>query len=171
MASERSEWGRLNAGQVYGILAVDVDRALACAGLGKYEQIVMQAVRERSWSSLRRKKPGEPWPDAEPARIDFAALAREMGLLHQRLYEARDSLLASRMLLIKDDGLMPNKNAHEWADPKTGKTRLTPGQIAYAARATTRRKTSATTPAFTPERECTDDLHSRHSVNCIHATA
>jgi hypothetical protein len=54
------------------------------------------------------------------------------------------------MLLIKDEGLMPNKNAHEWADPKSGKTRLTPGQIAYAARATTRRKRTDPPPAFTP---------------------
>lgn len=163
--AESSEWGKLNAGQVYGILAVDVDRALACSDLGKYEQIVMQAIRERSWgTSARRKRRGSPWPDPEPARIDLKALASELGVAWQRLYKARKWLVDARMIAQLDGGFTPNKNAVDWIDPASKSPILTPALVAYAARACTRGNDQINPPAFTPD--CEPD--SRGSVNGVH---
>jgi hypothetical protein len=165
MAREHSEWGRLNAGQVYGILAVDIDRALANAGLSEHEQSLVQAVRERSWgTSARRKERGKPWPDAEPARLDLQKLAEDLGVPFQRLYEARRRLLTARILTTVGGGLMVNKNAHEWLDARGQTPRLSPAKLAYAASSRSRNRNNPHPPEFTVERE--DD--SRLNVNAIH---
>jgi hypothetical protein len=148
MSSEhRSDWGRLNDGQAWGPLAVDVDRALSRARLGEYEQPLMQIVRERSWgTSTRRKPPGKnhPWPDAVPVPWRPSELARETGLPRNRLSEAKADLVESRMLIETPTGLLVNKNADQWAFPtghsRAGEARLDTAALVYAAAAWPRRE-------------------------------
>lgn len=170
-----SQWGRLNAGQVYGILATDVDRALACANLRDYEAILIQHIREHSWgTSARRKRRGEPWPDARPFRPDLQALAADLEVPFQRLYEARSRLLKARLLLEAPDGLTINKAAHQWLclDAKGNPVgpRLDGPRLAYCAAARDRRPNNPNPPEFQAEtpKEIGDD--SRGSVNAIHTS-
>ena len=135
-----SGWGRLNAGQTFGILAVDVDRALAFADMNRYEGILMQHLREKSWgTSARRKRRGEPWPDAQPYRPDIPAYAETLEIPSQRLYTAKSRLVKARMLVETAEGLVINKNAHQWLalDSKGNPSgpRLTPAMLTEAARA------------------------------------
>jgi hypothetical protein len=148
----QSEWGRLNAGQEYGILAVDVDRALGSAGLGEHQQRVMQAIREHSWgTSARRKKRGDPWPDAEPCQVNLKGLAEALGVKFQRLYEARRWLVNARMVVVDNGLLSINKNADEWIDPATGRPLLNPKALVYATIARTRKDGCVKPPDFTTE--------------------
>lgn len=176
-----SGWGKINDGQLYGILAVDVDRALALAGLGTYEQIVMQFVREHSWGVTRRKGGrSNPWPEAKPVKVNFTRLADDLKVPRQRLQDARRSLVASRMLLESEAGLTVNKRADEWLDPKDpSRGRLNPSMLSYAARAI---NVDHTRPDDAePSKDARHSVHSmdastaRHSVQkCehgVHATA
>jgi hypothetical protein len=134
-----SEWGKINSGQPWGVVAFDVDRALARARMTDHEQVVMQFVREYSWgSSTRRKPPGKahPWPDATPAEWRPRELALRMGVDHARLCQAKARLVGSLMLVEDKAGLQINKNADRWIFPKghprAGQRRLDAAAIAYA---------------------------------------
>jgi hypothetical protein len=159
------EWGKLNAGQTYGILAIDIDRAFAVAGLREYEQTLVQAVREHSWGvSTMGKKRGHSWPDAAPARLDLVKLAAVLGVPFQRLYEARSRLLKMAILLDGGGTLSINKDACLWLHPSTGAPLLSPAKLAYAASAMTRNGIHPEPCAFTPNREKSSSLDSRQTV-------
>lgn len=127
-------WGKINGGQRYGILADDMAALLSLADFTKAEARLMDEIRQRSWGeSARRKRPGHPWPDAKPARINFAELSRQLDPDPTRaeswrcmLMRAKRALIRDRFIVEADGGFLINKDADEWG-------RLTPADRAYAA--------------------------------------
>jgi hypothetical protein len=154
MAKPRpSEWGKLNAGQSYGILAVDLGRAIFGVPWGKYELPIIYYLIEHSWGVAKTKRRGAEWPDPEPCEVNFNALANEWGYPRQRLYEARDYLKATGFLIEDGNGYWINKNAHDWIDPKTGFPLLSPQMLIYAARARSRKDETDKQSSVTPQRD------------------
>src|SRR5947209_6700936 len=111
-----SEWGKLNAGQTYQVVALDVLRALAHAGLNSYEWILVQVVMEQSWyTSARLKRSEGDWPEPVPCKLNFTEFARALGpadeperefkARRKRLYEARKRLVTARILVEDAEGL------------------------------------------------------------------
>ena len=106
-------WGKLNDRQTYGVIAVDLDRLLAAAAMNKYEQRLMQLIRERSWGTGRRTRGADGrWPDATPVQLSMSALGRLWGVTRQRLVEARRSLVDDLLLIDSPAGLLINKTMH-----------------------------------------------------------
>ena len=130
-------WGQLNNGQKFGVLTVDLDRALARAGLNKAEATIMQHIREKSWHRATcHKKKGERWPDCQPHALDLNTLAHQVDPQHaanvrRKLGEARNALVHDRLLIaLEGSQYLINKNVDEW-------TRLTAADVAYAAKGIT----------------------------------
>ncbi len=153
-----SEWGKLSAGQGFGLLASDFARALFGAGWGRYELILIGHIMEHSWGVVKYKDGPSHWPDPVPCRVNFNALAERLKLPRQRLYEARDSLIAKRFLTT--DGAWINKNADEWIDPSSGRPILSPEMLAHALDARSRKPAKDKHDSVTPDR----DIVSRSSV-------
>lgn len=106
-------WGKLNSGQPYGVIALDMARAFAWIGLNRYEGIVMELVKERSWTAAtRRKKRDEPWPDPIPCRLDD--LPNITGLPRNRLSEAKGNLVRMKLLIESHDEFTINKKITQW---------------------------------------------------------
>ena len=133
-----SEWGKINAGQAYGILAADIGRAMFCVPWKKYEMPIVFYMMEHSWGVAKTKQRGSRWPDPEPVRLNLNALATELGYPRQRLYEARDRHKAMHVLIEDVDGFWINKEVQEWIDPDARKPILSLAQLLYAGRARTR---------------------------------
>ena len=116
----RGGWGKLNSGQVYGILAADIDRALARAINNRAEATLVQAIRELSWGeATRAKKPNGHWPDARPAQINLSELAREIDpdnvdSERRMLRKAKTTLTKDRIIEDREGGLWINTNLHDW---------------------------------------------------------
>lgn len=121
-------WGKLNSGQGYNIIAVDLDRAIAFARLSHHEAAILQQVREGCWAAairLGRKPAGGAWPTAASCRIELKSLAEQTGFGRTQLGNARKSLLASKILVDRGDGFVGiNKHADQWILPRTGTRRL-----------------------------------------------
>jgi hypothetical protein len=143
---EPCEWGKLNAGQTFQVLALDIFRALFHAGLNDYEQKLMQYVIEQSWfTSACQKGLSGGWPEPLFCRLSMTDVAREFGIegepkktfeaRRKRLYEARASLVRSRILVEDGDGVWINKNASDWLLGDGETVRLESGSLAYALRA------------------------------------
>jgi hypothetical protein len=134
-SSRRARWGQLNRGQLYTIIALDVDRAISVAGLNDYEQVLIQQARELCWGRATRSKKerGEQWPAAKGCRLNISALARKTKLPPNRLYEARRSLKSSGILSVCDGETTINKQADQWIHPASGLPRLSPALLAYCA--------------------------------------
>jgi hypothetical protein len=178
-----SEWGKLNAGQHYGVLALDIDRALACARMGEYEQVVMQYVREHCWGKATMGKGGRAkrWPESKRLKWSLPHVVAETGYPESRLCEAKRSLIDSRMLIKDGETLRPNKNAAEWVFPeghsKAGQKRLSERALAYAVRAQNWRTPTIDEPDASTELDsATPESHSgtaerpfRHSGTAIPA--
>ena len=131
-------WGKLNSGQSFGILAVDMDRAFRAALLSPTENLFLGEVRETCWGAAvrLRKKPGEEWPDAARCRINLTHLAEQLGISRQQLGAAKKRLIQARVLIEDEDGWLGiNKQADEWINPRTGEPRLTPDMVTYCQRA------------------------------------
>lgn len=161
-----SEWGKINAGQAYGILSVDLGRALFGVPWGKYQLPLVYYAIENSWGIARTKRRESAWPDPEPFKLNINALATQWNMPRQRLYEARDWLLAAKFLMQDDDGFWINKDAHEWVNPDTLEPLLSPSMMIYAASARSRSDRSDKQPSVTPER----DTMSRSSGTCTTET-
>jgi hypothetical protein len=142
MASERRGWGRVNAGQSWGVIATDVDRAFAHCRMTTYERMLWQYVREHSWGiSARRGAPRGLWPDAIPCPLNLYALARDWGVDRRRLVEAKGSLIEDRIFMDVDGLILINKDASTWPD-----SRLSPQGRAYAMDAWPKRVSEQTSP-------------------------
>jgi hypothetical protein len=142
MASERGGWGRVNAGQSWGVIATDVDRAFAHCRMTTYERMLWQYVREHSWGiSARRGAPRGLWPDAIPCPLNLYALARDWGVDRRRLVEAKGSLIEDRIFMDVDGLILINKDASTWPD-----SRLSPQGRAYAMDAWPKRVSEQTSP-------------------------
>jgi hypothetical protein len=151
------QWGKLNRGQRFNITALDVHRAIAAAELGKYEAIVFEQAQEESWHEAVKTKKGsaDTWPDPRPARLNLHTLAKQLGFNRQRLSEAKQSLLASRIFLpAGGDRVWINKQAEEWIYPKTGLPRLSKLKLDWCAQA--RPKTQAALPLGDPSKSTVD---------------
>jgi hypothetical protein len=146
---EPSEWGKMSKGQRYQVLALDIFRAFAAAGLNDYEWLIMQVVIEQSWyNSVRRKRGPDDWPEPVACKLNVSEFARDLAdpgedakatkARRNRLFEAKRSLIASGMLTEDADGLWPIKDADRWTRPD-GSPRLAPGRVAYAASARSRK--------------------------------
>jgi len=175
-----SDWGKINAGQPYGLLTVDMDRAFNWVVMGMWQRRLLQYIRENSWGVARRKKRGDAsWPDPVPCSLNLASLAREWGTAHQRLYEARDWLVASKMVLEDSDGYWINKTGEEWVDPKSGDKLLAGSGLLHCKKVRLRGRedpgsrgnvhsrpsVNAEAGAFTSQREEEVGVHSRENVN------
>jgi hypothetical protein len=151
-------WGKVNAGQPWGIIACDVDRALARARMNDYEQILMQIIREFSWGkSTRQKVPGKkhPWPEAIPYPWCPGDLAMRLGLPDSRLCEAKRHLVGSKMVVESRGGLLINKNADQWifpnGHPRAGQPRLDEKALVYAMGARPDLEPATPGPEIDPE--------------------
>lgn len=134
-----TNWGKLSKGQRYGIVSVDVDRALARANLKTYEAILVQYLRERSWgTAVINKRARDEWPDASPIVWNRSFMAGELCVPGKRLSEAKSSLVAAKIIIESQSGLLLNKNAQEWIYPD-GSPRLDNDGIRYALSGQNRR--------------------------------
>jgi hypothetical protein len=121
-----AEWGKINAGQTFHVLAVDLDRALAHLQLNRYESMVLQYVREHSWGiAVKAKRRGEPWPDAVPCVINASELSRVWGVPRQRLNDAKWNLVNRRILIEENCSVTISKVVEMWVG-------LSPAGLAYA---------------------------------------
>jgi hypothetical protein len=121
-----SGWGKLNQGQPYAVLALDVGRALSTVRLTKFEGILFWAVQEHSWSQATRRKGGKGnrWPDPIPFTLGHAELARqvlgedaepvEVEGLRVKLTKARTTLLRDGMLVETMEGVLIETNVDKW---------------------------------------------------------
>lgn len=148
-----SEWGKLNAGQPYGILAVDFGRAIFGIAWGKYELPLICYLFENCWKPAKSKERGKGWPDPTPCKLNLNALATEWGFPRQRLHEAKDRLQAVGFLVERDGEFSINKNAHEWIDPKSGEPILSPQMLSYALKGRSRLKIRDQHTSVTPQRD------------------
>lgn len=151
-----SEWGKINSGQAYGILAIDLGRAIFGVSWGKYELPLIQCLIEQSWKPARSKERGKEWPDPEPCKLNLNALANRWKYPRQRLYEARDRLEAIGFLVADADGYWVNKNADEWIDPLTRKPLLSPEMLDYALEARVRKSHKDKQSSVTLDRDIKD---------------
>jgi hypothetical protein len=112
---DMATWGRLNSGQTYHVIAVDIDRAIAHMRFSGYESMLFQYVREQCWGVVTRtKKRGEPWPGAKPCVLNVSALALEWDVPRQRLQAAKQSLVKRAVLTHDNSSVTINKNVDEW---------------------------------------------------------
>jgi hypothetical protein len=151
------QWGKLNQGQRFNIIALDVHRALSAAGLGKYETILFEQAQEEGWhEAVKTKKgPGDAWPDPRPARLNIYKLAQRHKVDVKRFREAKKSLLNSRIFLeTEGHAVFINKNAHEWIHPTSKLPRLTPETLEWCddARPKTRQRPSQIGMSAGPEK-------------------
>jgi hypothetical protein len=124
------KWGAINSGALYHVLTVDLDRALAHAGLNRYEAMLMQYVREQSWGVVARfKGKGAKWPDPVPCVLHIRDLAKEWGVPRQRLQEAKRNLVERKILTENNCAALVNKAVDKWKG-------MTPESIAFAHKAT-----------------------------------
>jgi len=134
--SPRPGWGQVNNGQEWGVLCLDVDRALSHAQMGTHEQVVMQYVREHSWATATRRKTPGRWPDALTVPWRPGDLSKLFDIPASRLSEAKKNLVRSRMLVETPAGLLINKSGDQWVFPeghsRAGQARLSPTSLAYA---------------------------------------
>jgi hypothetical protein len=150
---EPSEWGKVSAGQSYGLLATDFGRALFAGGWGRYELIIIGFLMEQCWGAAMKSRIDlSDWPDPVPCRFNLSALSKEWGIPSQRLYEARAALIAKRFAVESEDGLWINKDAHEWVDPKTGGQLIPDVLLDYAESSRTRRKRRDKQASYTENR-------------------
>ena len=145
-------WGKLNDRQTYGVIAVDLDRLLARADFTKFEQILMQYIRERSWGDSRRQGRGVDgrWPDPIAVPLSMGDVAAELGVVRQRLAGARRSLLDSLILIQTPEGFLINKGMS--VSPRFSK-----GDVEYAALAW-RGSRPAAQPRSTPKQATPNDI-------------
>lgn len=147
--SGTSEWGKLQLGQHYQVIALDVFRALAVAGLNKYEWIVIQHVMEQSWYTSFRSKDGKEYPEPIACPLNVSSLAKaiegkdaphaKVEKTRKLLSDAKASLAAKRIAMESDGRWTPNKDADSWVVAGTETALLSPAQRDYAASIQTRR--------------------------------
>lgn len=106
------------------ITHLDLDRALASCRMTPVEQIVMQYMREHSYGDARRQRLADPLP----VRINRKALARATGATRCNIVLAITRLIADRLLIETEGGLLINKRFDEW----TGSHTLSCTALAYA---------------------------------------
>jgi hypothetical protein len=147
---EPSQWGKINAGQQYGLLCTDIGRAIFAVDWGKYAKPLLFYVIEHSWGVARTKGRAAEWPDPVPCQVNFNALANLWGFPRQRLYEARDWLKEANVLRQTPRGFWIRKDADRWIDPQTGQPLLSPKMLAYALAARTRKGETHEQASVTP---------------------
>jgi hypothetical protein len=123
------DWGKINDGARFGVMTWDLDRAIACLGLGVYEARLLQYVREQSWGSAARwKGRHDAWPEAVPCRLNLNELSRVWVVGRNRLAEAKSSLIARNLIAVDGDAVTINKDVDTWVG-------LRPEDVAYARQA------------------------------------
>jgi hypothetical protein len=161
-------WGQINDGAPFHVLTVDLDRAIAHLGLGRFEQMLLQYVREHSWGTQARTKGrGDAWPDPVPACVNLAELARAWDVPRQRLSQAKWTLINRNVLIEEGDRLTINKNASTWAG-------LTPASHLYCQQRSSierTRKRAPGKPDSMDERTLERAGSERESVRAANAKA
>ena len=164
----KSNWGKLQDGQHFQVLALDVFRALALSGMNTYEWAIMQYVIEQSWyTSLKAQGKAQP---AAPCNLCMTELAKALAgegrpfkSIRTLLYRALRSLLAKNMLVEMGGLYTPNKNADEWVKPDDKSPLMPDGFTGYAASVQVGRKPS-TTPKTYDQSVTPRDTKQSHGV-------
>jgi hypothetical protein len=146
-----ASWGKVSQGQPFAIVATDFGRAIMAAGLGIHESSLLWFVIERSWGESKKAGGRSKWPDPIPVKLDLRRLAEETGFVRQRMYEARSRLMAKNILIEQPEGVLINKNAETWIDPKTSKPLIPKEAIRYA-KSSRPSPANLNAPAFNSER-------------------
>jgi hypothetical protein len=146
-----ASWGKVSQGQPFAIVATDFGRAIMAAGLGIHESSLLWFVIERSWGESKKAGGRSKWPEPTPVKLDIRRLAEETGFVRQRMYEARSRLMAKNILIEQPEGVLINKNAETWIDPKTSKPLIPKEAIRYA-KSSRPSPANLNAPAFNSER-------------------
>jgi hypothetical protein len=162
-------WGQISRGAPFGQLTLDLDRALALAGLGRIEGYVAQQVRERSWEPARRRRKGDPHPDPVAVSLPVREMARKIGSSHANIIRAIRNLVARRILIPSEAGHLFNKRADEWLDTKH-RPALNASEIAFCQEANERRRGGVTKDTTPGVAEDTTRCHQRHHPGVVDDT-
>lgn len=107
-------------------------RAVFNLGMGPHVGSLLWHVLELSYGATWGEEPAGREP-AEPVEVNLSELARQRGVPHQRIYEARDWLLASRLIDATGERnkFRFNHDYEQWVHPGTGEPLLSPRMLAY----------------------------------------
>jgi hypothetical protein len=104
-------WGRINSGQPYTVVALDLLRAVSHANLGRIEQMVYWFVWEHTYGKATREGGFSSRP--APCMVRSGELSPLWNVHRQHIDRARRTLVADRLLVERDGGLLPNKDLHQ----------------------------------------------------------
>lgn len=133
---ESYQWGKMSRGQPYVMLATDIFRAIGFLGLRGVELPLLFYVIEHTWGrTAKRGRKGETWPPTEPLPYDLKAIARDLRLDPKNVSEAKIRLVRSHIINASKEGLLVNKEVHEWIKADESGPRIDPEPLAYAVSA------------------------------------
>jgi hypothetical protein len=120
-SSHADGWGDINHGQAWYPHAPDLWRALLAARLGDYEQLLVNALMDRTWGATALgKKRGGAWPEPVPLRATINVLAAEIAprneAIRKYLYRAGKTLRDSGMIRVRDGGMLIETDVLRWLD-------------------------------------------------------